>query len=292
MPTPPAELEIHADLVRRLIRRQHPDLAHLRVHDRVEGWDNVTMRLGNDLAVRLPRRSIAAELARHEHAFLPSVADRLDIGVPVPLRIGFPDDEYPWPWSIVPWFDGTSAAIDPLHARAAETLGVALKTIHRPSPPGLPVSPFRGTPLVERLTVMQDRLGAAAPTLGELGFTTEQVWAVWEPLAHTELDIDPVFVHGDLHPRNVVTRHGDIAAIIDWGDMTPGDPAIDASAVWSLFEPELHQRFWDAYGSFSPRMERRAKAWAIYFAVLWITDAGDVEEFVVMGRTTLSRLLS
>lgn len=292
MPTPPAEIEITAELVTHLLEAQHPDLAHLPVHGLVEGWDNVMMRLGSDLAVRLPRRSIAVDLARREHSFLRPIAESLDIGVPVPLRLGIADDTYPWPWSIVPWFDGTSAAIVQLHAEAAPRLGATLKRIHRPAPAELPLSPFRGVPLVERLTVMRDRLAAAAPTLNELGLSTEQVWAVWEPLAQTQIDVGPVLVHGDLHPRNVLTEHGDLVAIIDWGDMTPGDPATDASAVWSLFEPEVHPRFWEAYEWFSPLLERRARAWAIYFAVLWIADAGDVEEFMVMGRTTISRVMT
>ena len=100
-----------------------------------------------------------------------------------------------------------------------------------------------------------------------------------------------MFVHGDLHPRNVLTNQGSIEAIIDWGDMTPGDPATDLSAVWSLFGRDAHDGFWFAYGPASEATKRRAKAWAIYFTVLWIADAGDVAEFLTMGCQTLGGLM-
>jgi aminoglycoside phosphotransferase (APT) family kinase protein len=291
MPTPPSDFEITADLVRRLVRNQHPDLAHLPVHGRVEGWDNVTMRLGHDLAVRLPRRSIAVDLARLEHEFLESVADLLDVAVPVPIRIGIPTEEYPAPWSVVRWFRGANAAAAPLEPGSAPRLGTALRKLHRPAPGSLPVSPYRGMPLAERSTVMRDRLEAAGPSLSGFGFSTEHIWSMWEPLARTPIDAGPVLVHGDLHPRNVVTEGGDIVAIIDWGDMTPGDPATDLSAVWSLFDTQVHDSFWNAYGPISPQTHHRSRAWAIYFSVLWVADAGDVEEFAAMGRQTLRRVL-
>ena len=291
MPTPPAEFDITRDLVESLIAAQHPDLAHLSVHGRVEGWDNVTMRLGDELAVRLPRRMIAIDLTEREHAFLGPIADRLDVGVPAPVRVGAATEEYPYPWGIVKWFDGHSAAMEPPSPREAARLGGVLSLLHRPAPSGLSVSPYRGLPLTERLDVMQDRLEEAADTLGRFGLSSATIWNEWEPLAHTPIDVDPMFVHGDLHPRNVLTRQGSIEAIIDWGDMTPGDPATDLSAVWSLFERDVHESFWAAYGPASQATRQRTKAWAIYFAVLWIADAGDVEEFSMMGRTTLLRLV-
>ena len=42
-----------------------------------EGWDNVIYRLGDELTVRLPRRTMAAELVEHEQRWLPDLAPRL-----------------------------------------------------------------------------------------------------------------------------------------------------------------------------------------------------------------------
>ncbi|MFC5827208.1 aminoglycoside phosphotransferase, partial [Nonomuraea insulae] len=48
------EIEITAELVRDLLRDQHPDLADYSVKLGARGWDNQLWRLGDDLAVRLP----------------------------------------------------------------------------------------------------------------------------------------------------------------------------------------------------------------------------------------------
>ena len=57
-PMPAAEVEITAELVRRLLRAQHPDLAGLPVEPLANGWDNTLFRLGDGLVIRLPRRTL------------------------------------------------------------------------------------------------------------------------------------------------------------------------------------------------------------------------------------------
>ena len=67
---------------------QEPDLSHLSVRLMAHGWDNVMYRLGDELAVRLPRRAVAAGLIVHEQRWLPVVAPRLPLPVPAPVRAG------------------------------------------------------------------------------------------------------------------------------------------------------------------------------------------------------------
>lgn len=83
---PPAEHEIDEALVRRLLAAQHPDLADRPLRYVTDGWDNVTHRLGEDLAVRLPRRAVAAELIEREQRWLPVLARRVEVAVPEPIR--------------------------------------------------------------------------------------------------------------------------------------------------------------------------------------------------------------
>ena len=52
---PAAEVEVSADLVRRLLADQHPDLARLPVEFLANGWDNELYRVGDGLVARLPR---------------------------------------------------------------------------------------------------------------------------------------------------------------------------------------------------------------------------------------------
>src|SRR6516164_9130358 len=111
---PPSEVAIDEALVRALLVEQHPDLAGLRITSTSAGWDNHLFRLGDHLAVRLPRRGLASDLILHEQQWLPKLGPRLPLPIPVPVRMGRPGCGYPWSWSVVPWLVGESAAVTPL----------------------------------------------------------------------------------------------------------------------------------------------------------------------------------
>lgn len=109
MSEPAAEVHINEALVADLLREQHPDLTGLPIHPVGSGWDNAIFRLGSDLLVRLLRRSLSVPLMVQEQRWLPALAPRLPLPIPVPIRTGLPGSGYPWPWSITPWFLGTTA---------------------------------------------------------------------------------------------------------------------------------------------------------------------------------------
>src|ERR1700722_19743881 len=132
---PAAEIDISPDLVCRLLAAQHPDLARLPVSVLANGWDNLICRLGDDLLVRLPRRALGARLAEHEQRWLPVRAGRLPLPVPAPVRVGRPDANYPWSWSIVPYLPGRTAAEEPPDpGAAASAMGGFLAALHEPAP--------------------------------------------------------------------------------------------------------------------------------------------------------------
>lgn len=106
--TPPAEVEIDLDLVTGIVREQHRDLSSLAIRPVASGWGNSTWRLGDDFALRLPRRELSASLIRHEQRWLPSIDQRVSVPIPEPVRIGEPSDDYPWPWSVARWTHSVS----------------------------------------------------------------------------------------------------------------------------------------------------------------------------------------
>ncbi|WP_159796379.1 phosphotransferase, partial [Puerhibacterium puerhi] len=154
-----ADLDVTVGLGRALLAEQHPDLlAHGDLVVAAHGWDNVMLRLGDDLAVRLPRRALAAHLVEHEQRALPALAARLaptGVAVPAPVRVGRPSAAlgYPWAWSVVPWLDGVGAETTPIAARTAwaPAFGAFLAALHVPDgAAGAPDNPLRGVPLAER----------------------------------------------------------------------------------------------------------------------------------------------
>ena len=95
------EFSIDDPLLDQLLARQMPQWAALPRHP-VEslGTDNVIIRLGDKLAVRLPRTHQAAAVLTKEQRFLPLLAPHLPLEIPAPIAFGEPQGAYPWPWSV------------------------------------------------------------------------------------------------------------------------------------------------------------------------------------------------
>ena len=96
-------LAIDETLVRRLLGEQFPDLVD-RPLRRVEpeGTDNAIFRLGDELAVRLPRRRGPTQPGGKLFDWLPVLAPLLPVAIPIPVAQGRPTLDYPWFWEIPP----------------------------------------------------------------------------------------------------------------------------------------------------------------------------------------------
>jgi aminoglycoside phosphotransferase (APT) family kinase protein len=287
---PPAEVDIDERLVRGLLRSQHPDLAGLPLRHVATGWDNVTYRLGGELAVRLPRISAAASLIALEQRWLPWLAGHLPVAVPVPLRHGGPGDGFSWPWSIVPWMAGRTVDREPLNPDEAGLLGRFLASLHLPPPAGFPRNGYRGIPLASLSEPMEPKFAALAASGTGLAVPAAAVRDVWQQAVAAPLDAADKCIHGDLHPRNLVASQGRLAAVLDWGDMTAGDPATDLAAAWLLFPAAAHGALWAAYGHVSVHTMTRARGWAVFFGTTQLTLGLDSDPVLAgIGRRTLER---
>jgi aminoglycoside phosphotransferase (APT) family kinase protein len=96
-----------------------------------------------------------------------------------------------------------------------------------------------------------------------------------------------VWIHGDLHPRNIVTRNGALAGIIDWGDLTAGDVAADLASAWMLLDRRGRSAFWEAY---QPTDDERSRAlgWAVNLASAMVDS--QEPNHVRIGRQIVEQL--
>jgi aminoglycoside phosphotransferase (APT) family kinase protein len=295
---PAAELQIGEELVRALIVTQAtsiPEVAALPLIHIAEGWDCSVWRLGSELAVRLPRRAVAAPLVLHEQRVLADVAGRLSgsgVGVPAPVVAGRPGHGYPWSWSIVPWFEGTSGLGVPRPQRAgwATPLARALLALHVAAPADHPVNPVRGVPLEMRADAVDARLASLEGRVPDEALrSVRRLWSA--ALAAPPWSRAPVWLHGDLHPGNLVADGSQLVAIIDFGDVTAGDPAYDLAVAWLAFDAGGRAEFVRALrDQYDAGDWTRAHGWAAAVTLMLLDQSDDNPEYARLGTEALAEL--
>lgn len=281
--------------MRLLLAEQVPDLADRPLVPGPTGWDNTHWLLGGDLAVRLPRRRSAVELVVNEVRSLPQVAPALPLRVPVPLHAGEPGGDWPWPWTVIPWFAGerSDLAYPPADAEEhAAALGGFLAALHVPAPAAAPHNPYRSIPLAQR-RARSDEAFAALADRGTDGGTLpalRHAWAIGlDARAH---EAAPTWIHGDLHPGNQLVHDGRLVAVVDWGDVAAGDPAADLATAWWTLPVAAHAAFRDGYGGIEDAAWARAAGWAAAIAAYLLKEGPAVGDPALMSiaHRTAARL--
>ena len=304
---PAAEVEITDDLVRALLAEQLPDLAATRGDAaRQSAGTTRSSASATICVVRLPRRQLGANLVEHEHRWLPELARTLPIPIPAPVRTGVPGCGFPWRWSVCPFFDGDVAADVGLTAptRDAQRLGEFVAALHRPAPPGRAGTTSSGgasrSPSSSPASKPTSRNSAPPSRLSGPGQTpggqsrTPCATRLAELAEVAEWDGPALWVHGDLHSANVVVKDGSISAVIDFGDLTSGDPAVDLAVAWMLFDEADRAVFRAAAGSsrsVDDATWQRGQLWALHFAVLYLLHSADAPRFQRMGTHLLAAVL-
>jgi aminoglycoside phosphotransferase (APT) family kinase protein len=269
------EVDTDEELVRGLLVRQHPQWADLPI-ERVPsaGTDNALYRLGDDLAVRLPRIHWAVDHVAKEQTWLPVLAPHLPLPLPLPVGTGEPDDTFPYPWGVVQWLPGATASLDQLDdpVQAALDLAGFVSALRSVEAAGGPKHP-RGRPIrrgEELVRAGIERLEGVLDTAALL-----DVWS--RAIAAPDHEGPPVWFHGDLAYLNLLARDGRLSAVIDWGTCAVGDPAIDTIVAWSLFPPEARAAYQDAL-RIGDAEWARGKGWVItgLFGILSYSETNPV----------------
>ena len=258
-------IEIDTALVRQLIAEQFPQWSGLPLRRvEIDGWDNRTFHLGDDLTVRLPSAERYASQVDKEHEWLPILAPYLPLPIPESLSKGVPSAGYPWSWSIRRWIEGQTATIDRIGdlCEFAAGLGQFLLALQEcdatNGPPPGHHNFFRGG----SLTVYDGETRDAIASLhGRIDH--QMAIAVWERSLESTWDRSPVWIHGDVSPTNLLVQNGRLCAVIDFGGCGVGDPACDLAIAWTLFRDKSRKVFRDALGA-DPATWERGRGWALW----------------------------
>ncbi|MBK7218788.1 MAG: aminoglycoside phosphotransferase family protein [Candidatus Promineofilum sp.] len=288
------EVDTSAALVGRLLAEQFPQWANLPITPVPSaGTDNALYRLGDDLAVRLPRIHWAVGQAAKEDHWLPRLAPALPLAVPTVLAHGAPGAGYPYPWAVYRWLGGANAAEQPPAdmRRAALDLARFLLALQRLDTSGGPAAidhGLRGAPLAGRDAATRQAIAALDGAIDANAAT-----AVWEEaLRAGEWDRPPRWFHGDLLPGNLLVAGGRLSAVIDWNGLGVGDPACDLVIAWALFAGESRAAFRVALGV-DDAMWARGRGHALSQALIFIPYYRHTNPLgVAYHRRTLDAVLA
>ena len=267
------QLNIDVALVRRLVATQFPKWKDLAIRPVTPGgWDNRTFHLGEAMLVRIPSAAGYAAQVEKEHKWLPRLAPHLPLSIPVPLEMGKPEKVYPWKWSIYRWLKGDTVASTPIDnlGEFAVSLAQFLVALQKIDATGGPLpgphSFYRGG----LLSVYDaDTRRAIDQLTGKID--VEAALNVWETALATYWDQPPVWVHGDISVGNLLVERGRLCAVIDFGQLTVGDPACDLVMTWTSFQGKSREAFRKVL-SLDAGTWARARGWALWKAL--VTAAG------------------
>jgi aminoglycoside phosphotransferase (APT) family kinase protein len=214
-----------------------------------QGQVNLTIFLGNELVLRLPRKREFEQRLSKEAEVIPFVLDR---GIPTAKLVSF-DSEH----EIA---DVSYMVLERLHGRAIDEMPSLaddgkrtyrslceilsrLHSVRRESEPAVrrvETAEFSSELLFDELT-----------SDGEIGRSQAAWLQGW--FRHLEArgarSSDPVLLHGDVMPSNlIVNRTGDVTAIIDWGSACWGEAARDLAGFRTSALPEIVDVYRDVAG--------------------------------------------
>lgn len=294
---------LHADeivsdvaLVRHLLRVRFPLWASLPIRRFASsGTDNAIYRLGDDLAVRLPLRPGATAQLSSDARWLPVLAPHLPLVIPEVVAMSDPVEAwaahpgFAWPWGIYRWIDGEVVTLaglaDPVHdAAVLASFLRALQAIDPTggTPPG-PHNSGRGMPLAGRDARTRACIGEMHGMI-DIDAVTE----TWEAsLAVPAWSGSPRWVHGDIHQGNLLMARGGspvsfprptdagrktglaLSAVIDFGCLGVGDPAVDLIVAWVLFD-RLSRKVFREFLRMDEATWIRGRGWALSWALIYV----------------------
>jgi aminoglycoside phosphotransferase (APT) family kinase protein len=263
------EIIIDATLVRHLVDTQFPQWKDLPIRPVAHsGWDNRTFHLGEQMLVRMPSAEDYALQVEKEQRWLPKLAPLLPLPIPAPLGLGQPANGYPWKWSIYTWLPGETATPSRIlnlsdFATSLAQFLVALEQIDAANGPlPGPHSFYRGGALTTYNAETRQAIAALKGKIDVVAATE-----IWEKALATTWHNSPVWVHGDISTGNLLLQEDRLSAVIDFGQLTIGDPACDLAIAWTLFKDTSRDVFRSTL-SLDSATWARGRGWALWKALI------------------------
>ena len=259
------ELAIDETVVHTLLKDQFPNLASLPIKAIISsGTENTLFRLGTEYIIRLPRIEWAVEGVNKEYEWVTKISRFLKTPVSEPFFKGIPNKFYPWPWTINRWNDGNNPDFEKgnEYESLSKDLACFSNELHGIKLSNGPSS-RRGIPLKKQDVYVKKAIGELE---GEID--SKSVTNLWNQLSNvSSWSKDPIWVHGDFLPGNILVKNNRLSAVIDFSHIGIGDPACDLVIAWSLFESSSRKIFMDNLRNIDDDTWERGRGWALSIAL-------------------------
>ncbi|MBB2943189.1 aminoglycoside phosphotransferase (APT) family kinase protein [Actinoplanes lutulentus] len=295
-------MSIDVATVRKLVRTQFPEWAHLDVRQvPSHGTVNAIFRIGDGLTARFPltggNNPSPAEIQEIRIGLQSEVyaskrlLGRTRFATPAPVALGEPGPGFALPWTVQTWLPGTVATdADPgdsvefahdlveliTELRAAGTEG---DTFHGPG---------RGGVLADHDAGVQANLTASERLL-----RVPKLRTLWDAMRELPRGSDPdVMTHSDLMPGNVLVTEGRLDGVLDVGGFGPAEPALELIGAWHLLEAGPRKIVREGLNCDDAEWAR-GQAWAFEqsMGLVWFYEHTN-PVMSGIGRRTLDRILA
>ena len=269
------------------------------------GSTNALFRLGEDLLVRLPRQPGGSATISKEARWLPAMGRLLPVFVPEVVAVFEPDLDYPERWSVVRWIEGSppevvgpDTSVDPRREHLATGLAEVLDALRQAEvPAGLGDEPdlqsYRGMPLVTMDSDTRENIERCRSLPGfDLDLdAVEQIWQQAVNLPGATDRMTPCWYHGDLAAENLLMHDGALAAVLDFGGLSVGDPTVDLVVAWEVLDAPARELFRKHVGV-DEATWLRGRAWALCITLMiwyyWTTMPERRARCMAVGRNVLA----
>jgi aminoglycoside 2''-phosphotransferase len=262
-----------------LIQRNFPQVAIQTVHPITRGWDSFVLEVNDELIFRFPMRDDVITYFQKEMSLLPVLEQALSTPIPHFDYIGHGDASYPFMFVGYRKLVGVSLEDESITQEQLAALTPALTTF---------LSELHSFPVAQAVqTGVQDHtpeqwrelyheryvdLRKRVFPLLDVELRTKSA-RLWENFLDNKdiFAFQPVLIHCDLACEHILCdpEHGVLTGVIDWGDATIGDPALDfvglhhghgrefAERVLAYYRGKVDAAFWQrmdfylCYGPFS-----------------------------------------
>ncbi len=286
------ELTLSPEMIHALLETQCPQYAALPLSEKdLGGTMNHIFRLGDDKILRLPRMPGDKTLEK-EVRWIRFLQPHFDVQFPIPLHVGTPTEDYPAVWAVFGWVPGTPCGTlgEEEEISLARELAAFVKKLHAmPVPEEAPKAGRR--PLIELDASTLEAFEECRPFY-KTPADEERFRKIWADAQNLPLwDGERRFIHADLLKTNILLENGKLQAILDFGSVGAGDPAMDLIPAWTIFTSAGRKEY-RALLPYEDAIWQRARAYALHQALLIIPYyAVSYPEFTAMALDTLQQIL-